>query len=270
MSDEPNTNYDVGVPRTTSGHIPAEDRAPRAGNETLATDRQAVVGHRRVHLPHLPGKVDQEVRSDNELSLIYQLIRVGAEAVNQRLVLGSGGNLSARVPGSDRFVITGAATWLDRLEVADFSVVDLSGDVLAGATRPSSEWKLHQQTYLRRDDVNSVIHVHPQYAVLIDAMDEPIRLVTLDHAYYVRAVGRVPYLPSGSDDLAAAAADVATDHDAMVLAFHGCSALGADIDMAFRRATNLEEAATATYRLLALGDRTTTFPREHLARLHHD
>jgi ribulose-5-phosphate 4-epimerase/fuculose-1-phosphate aldolase len=38
------------------------------------------------------------------------------------------------------------------------------------------------------------------------------------------------------------------------------SALGPDVGTAFRRALNLEEAATATYRMLLLGDTTTAFP----------
>jgi L-fuculose-phosphate aldolase len=39
--------------------------------------------------------------------------------------------------------------------------------------------------------------------------------------------------------------------------------------MAFRRALNLEEAATATYRALLLGDTGCTFPPEGLADLRH-
>ena len=45
-----------------------------------------------------------------------------------------------------------------------------------------------------------------------------------------------------------------------MLAHHGCSALGPDVDTALRRALNLEEAARATYRMLLLGDISTTFP----------
>lgn len=202
-------------------------------------------------------------------TLVAQLIEVGRKAVSRGLVLGSGGNLSARLPGTDRFVVTGAATWLDRLTPADFSIVDLAGNVLPGAPPPSSEWKLHQRTYLIRDDVNAVVHVHPQYAVLVDAIDEPIRMLTLDHAVYVRSVGRAGYFPNGSDALADEAAKQSADHNAVVLAFHGCSTLGETVDMAFRRALNLEEAAIATYRLLALGNRHTTFPPEHLPGLHH-
>lgn len=201
--------------------------------------------------------------------LYDQLAEVGRTAVGSGLALASGGNLSARLPGSDRFVVTGAGTWLDRLTPADFSVMTLDGDVVGGAEKPSSEWKLHQRTYAVRPDVNAVVHLHPQHAVLVDALGHRIRLITLDHAYYVRSVGTVPYLPNGSDELADSAAEQAREHDCILLSHHGCSALGTDVGMAYRRALNLEEAATATYRCLALGDTATTFPPSALAALHH-
>ena len=192
--------------------------------------------------------------------LVDRLIEVGRSAVERGLVLASGGNLSARVPGDHEFVVTAAGTWLDRLTPADFSVLTLDGDVVAGADRPSSEWKLHQRTYLARPDVNAVVHLHPQHAVLVDALGHPIRLITLDHAFYVRSVGTVPYFPNGSDQLADAAAEQCREHDCVVLSHHGCSALGEDVGTAYRRALNLEEAAIATYRALLLGDTTTEFP----------
>ncbi|HLM03591.1 MAG TPA: class II aldolase/adducin family protein [Blastococcus sp.] len=201
--------------------------------------------------------------------LVDQLAEVGRLAVTGGLALASGGNLSARLPGSDQFVVTGAGTWLDRLTADDFSVMSLDGDVLGGAERPSSEWKLHQRTYRARPDVNAVVHLHPQHAVLVDALGHRIRLITLDHAYYVRSVGTVPYFPNGSDELADGAAEQAREHDCIVLSHHGCSALGADVGMAFRRALNLEEAATATYRCLAVGNTDCEFPPEAFADLHH-
>jgi L-fuculose-phosphate aldolase len=113
------------------------------------------------------------------------------------------------------------------------------------------------------------VHLHPQHAVLVDALGHPIRLITQDHAVYVRSIGTVPYLPNGSDELADGAAAQAREHDCILLSHHGCSALGPDVGMAFRRALNLEEAAIATYRCLLLGDTTTTFPPEALAALRH-
>ncbi|MEU5402406.1 class II aldolase/adducin family protein [Streptomyces sp. NPDC005963] len=201
--------------------------------------------------------------------LCEQLAEVGRLAVERGLVLASGGNLSARLPGGDEFVVTGAGTWLDRLEPTDFTVMTVAGERTGGAAKPSSEWKLHQRTYEVRPDVNCVVHLHPQHAVLLDAVGEEIRLITLDHAYYVRSVGTVAYHPNGSDELADASAEQARKHDCMVLSHHGCSSLGADIGMAFRRAMNLEEAAVATYRALTLGNTTASFPASELAALHH-
>ncbi|HEX2072751.1 MAG TPA: class II aldolase/adducin family protein [Geodermatophilus sp.] len=198
-----------------------------------------------------------------------QLVEVGRLAVAAGLVVASGGNLSARLPGSDEFVVTAAGTWLDRLTSADLSVMTLDGEVTGGAGRPSSEWKLHQRTYRVRPDVNAVVHLHPQHAVLVDALGHPIRLITLDHAYYVRSVATVPYFPNGSDELADRAAERARDSDCIVLSHHGCSTVGPDLGMAYRRALNLEEAATATYRCLLLGNSGCVFPPEHLAALHH-
>jgi L-fuculose-phosphate aldolase len=192
--------------------------------------------------------------------LVDQLIEAGRIAVDRGLVVASGGNLSARLPGDGEFLVTGAGTWLGRLEPGDFSVLTLDGDRVGGAERPSSEWKLHQRTYLARPDVSAVVHLHPQHAVLVDALGHRIRLITLDHAFYVRSVGTVPYFPNGSDELADAAADEATRHDCVVLSHHGCSALGGDVGMALRRALNLEEAAVATYRCLLLGDTDCAFP----------
>jgi L-fuculose-phosphate aldolase len=195
-----------------------------------------------------------------EDELVEALCEVGRYVVAHGLVVASGGNLSARLPGADTFVITAAGTWLDQLVPADFSVLNLAGEVVRGAAAPSTEWKLHRRTYEVRPDINAVIHLHPQHAVLVDALGHQIRLITLDHATYVRSVGTVPYLPTGSDELAEHAARAALEHDCVVLSHHGSSTLGGTIEMAVRRALNLEEAAVATYRCLLLGETDCAFP----------
>jgi len=201
--------------------------------------------------------------------LVTELIEVGRRAVASGYVLASGGNLSARLPGSDRFVVTGGGTWLDRLTPDDFTIMSLDGDVVDGMPTPSSEWKLHQRTYLARPDAGSVIHLHPEHAVLLDALGYPIRLITLDHVVYVGSIASVPFQPNGSDELADTAADASRDHDCVILAHHGCSVVGEDVAMAFRRAMNLEHAAIATYRALTLGDTGLTFPPGRLPAAGH-
>jgi L-fuculose-phosphate aldolase len=201
--------------------------------------------------------------------LIGELIEAGRVAVDKGLALASGGNLSARLGGDDRFIVTGSGTWLNRLTPESFSIMSLEGAVQSGAATPSSEWKLHSRSYRARDDVNAVIHLHPQYSILLDALGYEIRLLTLDHAYYVRSIGKTAYYPNGSDELADTAAEQALSHNCVLMAHHGCSTLGPDVSMALRRALNLEEAATQTYRALVLGDSNTTFPEDAMKDLLH-
>lgn len=195
-------------------------------------------------------------------TLIDQLLDAGRHLVARGLVQASGGNLSVRLPGTDTFLVTGSGTWLDRLTADDLVEMTLDGERVGGAQRPSVEWKLHQRSYAVRPDVQAVIHLHPQHVLLVDMLGAPIRFTTLDHQFYVGSAGRVPFHPAGSQEIADAAADAARDHDAVVMSHHGCSTLGETVSMALRRALNLEEAATMTYRLLMAGDTTTDFPQE--------
>jgi ribulose-5-phosphate 4-epimerase/fuculose-1-phosphate aldolase len=189
----------------------------------------------------------------------------GRAAVAAGLVVGSGGNLSARLPGASTCWVTRAGTWLDRLTPDDFVEVAIADGAVVIAGRdaeslglspnpgPSTEVQLHLATYRVRPDVNAIVHLHPQLAVLLDALGETVRLITTDHAYYLRRVARVPFFPPGTVELAeAAAAAVADGTNCVILAHHGCSVLGADVAMAHRRASNLEEAARLTYQALLL------------------
>ncbi len=183
-----------------------------------------------------------------------QLAHVGAEAVRSRLVAGSGGNLSARQPGSDQCWITAANTWLDRLQPSEFSLISIpDGQARGGHPSPSSEWRLHTETYARRPDVNAIVHLHPQTSVLLTALGHDIALTTTDHAFYLREVAAVPFGQPGTIELAVAAAEaVAGGINALVLGHHGCSVLADSVELAHRRAVNLEEAARATYAALLL------------------
>jgi L-fuculose-phosphate aldolase len=194
--------------------------------------------------------------------LLEQLVHVGHDVVRAGLVVGSGGNLSARAPGDDVCWVTAAGSWLDRLERRAFAPVRISDgvvlqDELAGGSRwpqPTSELALHLATYRARPDVNAIVHLHPQTVLLLDALGERIRLVTTDHAYYLRRVVSSPFRPPGTVELAAVAAAAAADGtNCVVLAQHGCSVLADTVELAHKRARNLEEAARLTYQALAAG-----------------
>jgi L-fuculose-phosphate aldolase len=207
--------------------------------------------------------------ADPTAQLIAELAAVGADAVGRQLVLASAGNLSARIPGTDTFVVTASGTWMDRLAPEDFTVMDVHGAILGGNPKPSSEWKLHARTYQVRPDVNSVIHLHPLTAVILDACGIEVRLIVLDHAYYLKKINRVPFNHNGSDELADTSAEASKECNVVILAHHGCSTLGDTISMAYRRALNLEDAAKATLMCASVGNSTATFPPDAFKVIHH-
>jgi ribulose-5-phosphate 4-epimerase/fuculose-1-phosphate aldolase len=171
-------------------------------------------------------------------------------------VVGSGGNLSARLPGTDECWVTATGTWLDRLHPSSFARVRISDGAAVDSAAPSatSELGLHLAMYRARPDVAAVVHLHPQSVLLLDALDEPVRLITTDHVYYVRRVARTPFAAPGTPAVGELAAAAALDGaDCIVLAQHGCSVLADSVELAHKRALYLEEAARLTYAALAVG-----------------
>lgn len=72
------------------------------------------------------------------MDLVHALVSTGRRAVSGGLVIGSGGNLSARVPGADECVVTCSGSALDELRPEDFSVVGIAdGAVRSGHPVPS-------------------------------------------------------------------------------------------------------------------------------------
>jgi len=195
------------------------------------------------------------------------IVRLGKRVVAAGLVVGTGGNVSVRT-GPDAIVVTPSGRALDEIDPADLVTLGLDGAVRpGGGLRPSSESPMHLAAHRVRPETAVGLHVHPPHTNLLAATGHRIRLITLDHSYYVRRMAVVPYLASGSRELAEAVAAGLAGADVVVMTHHGCLVMAPDAESAYERAVNLEAAATATYRALLLGDTTTECPPEYLARI---
>jgi L-fuculose-phosphate aldolase len=190
--------------------------------------------------------------SDNEAVLLHELMLTGKKVVERGLAVGSGGNLSFRTPGTETFSITGTGTQLDDLNVDSFAKMNLNGDHLSGV-KPSSEFRVHLESYLSRPDVNVCIHLHPQASVLAAALDLDTKFLTIDHVYYLRKVTRIPWIRSGTQEIANACAEAAKESNVIILENHGCVVLANSVALAYSRVLNLEEASELTIRCKQLG-----------------
>ncbi|MBT8224200.1 MAG: class II aldolase/adducin family protein [Dactylosporangium sp.] len=208
-----------------------------------------------------------------------QLAHLGRSVVRAGLVVGSGGNMSARIPGTDECWVTATGSWLEQLDRTSFVRIRWdepfpTDDRTSGETNdnaflvsplgaaastdipamPTSELALHLAVYRARRDATVVVHLHPQTVLLLEALGEPIRLATTDHRYYLHEIGVVPFHPPGTAVLAAAtAAAIGGGLNCVVLARHGCCVVADSVELAHKRVLNLGEAAELTYRALLLG-----------------
>jgi L-fuculose-phosphate aldolase len=191
---------------------------------------------------------DVSISKQEDIDLLMQeLIEVGRNVVNRGLAVGSGGNLSFRVPNTDTFFITATGTQLDQLVPSNFVLVGLNGDV-TGVINPSSEFRVHLESYKSRPDVDVCIHLHPQASVLAASLNLPMKFLTIDHVYYVRNLVRIPWIQSGSQEIADATGVAVKTTNVVILENHGCVVLAPSVQLAFARVLNLEEASELTIR----------------------
>lgn len=156
----------------------------------------------------------------------------------RRLVIGTTGNVSARVDGG--FVITPTRTPYDAMREDDLVVVGLDSRAPPGA---STETPLHRAAYALRDDIGGVVHTHSPYATAWGIAGEPL-VETEDLTYYGLGTPRtVPRLPAGSAQLAEACRAALAHCDIVLLAGHGVLAVGADPAAALLAAEVVERQA---------------------------
>jgi methylthioribulose-1-phosphate dehydratase len=133
-----------------------------------------------------PGALD-----DDTLELREQLADLGRRYHTAGWLMGTSGNLSARLRGSggasddDRVVVTASGRHKGRLGTEDFVVVDLAGRLLAAGrdARPSAETSLHLAIYRHTPDAGLALHVHTVASTLV-APDGPGGDVAIGHAHF--------------------------------------------------------------------------------------
>lgn len=119
-----------------------------------------------------------------------------------------GGNASTYDPATGLIYITPSATPKNKLKPDDISLIDIHGNILEG--NPSSEYRLHLEIYKHINKARSVVHAHLPYTVAAAELDlnlDPTRYV--ESKYTVgECVARIPRLPSGTQELALATAQI--------------------------------------------------------------
>ena len=142
------------------------------------------------------------------------------------LVTGTSGNVSAR--DGDFVLITPASAPYEQMSEEDLVTLGDGGEPGEREGTPSTEWRVHLAIYAARPDVAAIVHTHSVQATAWSFLDEPLHTGTEElEAAIGGAVLTAPYAPTGSEEIANAAADALGDRSAVLLGRHGVVGVGA-------------------------------------------
>jgi len=118
------------------------------------------------------------------------VLEANLDLVKHDLVILTWGNVSAFDPESGLIVIKASGIEYDKMGVEHMTVVDLDGNTVDGAYKPSSDLPTHLVLYKKFPDVRSIIHTHSQFATMWAQAGKPIPCLGTTHSDYF--CGEIP------------------------------------------------------------------------------
>lgn len=113
-----------------------------------------------------------------------KVLKANLDLVKNGLVLYTWGNVSEMDRASGLLVIKPSGVSYDGMTEEDMVVVDLSGNVVEGKWRPSSDTPTHIEFYKAFPDVNGVTHTHSTFATSWAQAGRDIPFYGTTHADY--------------------------------------------------------------------------------------
>jgi L-ribulose-5-phosphate 4-epimerase len=98
--------------------------------------------------------------------LAQDLIIAGKRAYKRGIQTGSGGNVSARIPGKNEMLIKASGSSLEDNAPDGFVVTDFEGTLISGSGKPSRESLLHGYLYSLNPTIGAIVHVHAPYSII--------------------------------------------------------------------------------------------------------
>lgn len=166
------------------------------------------------------------------------------------LVIGTAGNVSARVGDVIAITATGAA--FEHMTAEQVSVVDQSGEVVLGSLAPTSELELHMGIY-RDFGAGAVVHTHAPMATAVGCVVDLLPCVHYQMLLLGGDVRVAPYATFGTPELAAHVHAALEGRPAALMANHGAVTHAGDLAKAIELALLLEWACTVYWRAASIG-----------------
>lgn len=173
-----------------------------------------------------------------------RIVKASRELHDNGLVKGTSGNISARIPDTEMFLIKPSGSRLETLKTEELVLVDFQGRKIKGKLTVSLETPMHAAIYRTRNDVNAVVHTHAPTATAFGIAKKEILPLQIEMFMLLpNGVPLVAFRPPGSKALAEEVQREIANCDAVVLENHGVVTVGSTIEAACSLNWMVEEAA---------------------------
>ena len=195
--------------------------------------------------------------STNSIEDISERIaKAGRELHEHGLVKGNSGNISAKIPSTDTFLIKPSGARMKFLKPEELVLVDLQGNKIRGELNVSVETPIHAAIYRARKDVQAVVHTHAPTATAFGIAKTGVLPLQVEVFMLLpNGVPVVPFEAPGSKALAAAVQKKIENYDAIILENHGIVTVGSTIEDACNLTEMVEEAAKIQFLAMTLAGR---------------
>lgn len=179
---------------------------------------------------------------------------VACRILSQEELVRGFGHVSARIPGTDLFLLTPRVS-LALVKEKDLLTLNLQGKVVAGKSTPPFEAPLHAAVFKRRADVQAIARIHARKANYFSVTDRKIEPVHNHGSFFHGGVPLFPKTPLiSTPKLGAEVAEALGNNSAILLRGNGQVTVGRTIPEAVMMAIYLEEAADMLYGALQIGE----------------
>ncbi len=190
------------------------------------------------------------------------------ELPRNNLVAWTSGNLSARDPETGLFVIKPSGVRYEHLTPDKILVLDITGKVLEGDYKPSSDTATHLFIYKQRQDIGGIVHTHSTFATAFAAAGKPIPPILT--AICDEFGGLIPlggFAPIGNEEIGHEVVKSIGTSPAILMKNHGVFTVGPTPGAALKSAVMVEDVARTAFYAMQLGN-PEEIPPEMVQRLH--
>ena len=193
-----------------------------------------------------------------------ELVKTTKYLNDKNINRGSSGNLSYRT--NNGFVITPSSIPNDKLTEKSCVQVAFDG-TYKNKLKPSTEWRIHRDIYLKRKDICAIIHTHPTFSTAIACMN-----IDIPPFHYMIAVAGgdnvrcARYATFGTEQLSKNVIKALNNRNACLMANHGLIVGEKDLKFASKLTEEVENISKQYLQILKSGKKPVLLSKNEMKK----